>query len=112
LPELQSRPEESASSRQPSLQSTLFQPEHLEAFRLPPFGLVFFNHLKGEFDSLKGRANSNPEAIDQAGRLQEISRQHKTTDMGRPCRYGMLNSAAEDETRTSRAILGNSDKVS
>lgn len=71
LLELQSRPEESGP-RQPNLQSALFQPEHLEDVRLPRFGLVFFNHLIGEFDSFTGRADLNSEAFNKASQLKEV----------------------------------------
>ena len=40
--------------------------------RLPRFGLAFFNHLVGEFDSFTDRANLNSEAFNKASQLREV----------------------------------------
>jgi hypothetical protein len=44
----------------------------LEDVTLPRFGLVFFNHLIGEYDSFTGRAEQQKEAYQRAGQLKEI----------------------------------------
>jgi hypothetical protein len=49
-----------------------FQPAHLDDVVLPRFGLVFFNHLIGEYDSFTDRANCDSAAYNKAGDLKEV----------------------------------------
>jgi hypothetical protein len=63
---------EPAPSPQKGVQYQRFQPPHLKDVELPRFGLIFLNHLIGEFDSFTGRREQNPEAYDKAAQLKEI----------------------------------------
>jgi hypothetical protein len=63
---------ESESSSQRNTSAEQYQPDHLDDVTLPRFGLVFFNHLIGEYDSFTCRADLNRDAFNKISHLKEI----------------------------------------
>jgi hypothetical protein len=60
------------ASQHHGLHSGKFKPRHLHDVTLPRYGLVFFNHLIGEFDSFTNRAVDHAEAYQKAALLKDI----------------------------------------